>query len=390
MSSRRSFRVWAGVGAILWLSSIAAADDLKNESFTIQYDAQGIRSLKRTNDSHDTDYIQAGGSLGRLLIKFRNTANGDWRELREMSLQTAAGSSISYVLGTRERTLAEKSTPSAAVGVAGLRGLHDGLVPAPPSTGGRGGAGGGRGAGAPAPAFTGPTFSWSGSRGATQFVQYTFPDRQEVSKVEVFWTAPPQSWRVLYQDGGEWKPVAARNAAGVETNVFTALEFAPVTTMAMRIEATMAKDATVTVAEWRVGADARIVPSPDLSAQQTFALAGDTLDWTITLTNESGRPLEIGDLAVPFNFAERTGARGDIYTRKLLRHAYVSGHGSWIYWQRSNGEGPYLVMTPMGRTKFEFQDSNGTAAGLGGFTPYVHAKAAAAAAIAAGGSGASR
>jgi hypothetical protein len=386
MSSRRSFRVWAGVGAILWLSSIAAADDLKNESFTIQYDAQGIRSLKRTNDSHDTDYIQAGGSLGRLLIKFRNTANGDWRELREMSLQTAAGSSISYVLGTRERTLAEKSTPSAAVGVAGLRGLHDGLVPAPPSTGGRGGAGGGRGAGAPAPAFTGPTFSWSGSRGATQFVQYTFPDRQEVSKVEVFWTAPPQSWRVLYQDGGEWKPVAARGAAGVEPNVFTALEFAPVTTMAMRIEATMAKDATVTVAEWRVGADARIVPSPDLSAQQTFALAGDTLDWTITLTNESGRPLEIGDLAVPFNFAERTGARGDIYTRKLLRHAYVSGHGSWIYWQRSNGEGPYLVMTPMGRTKFEFQDSNGTAAGLGGFTPYVHAKAAAAAAIAAGGS----
>ena len=57
---------------------------------------------------------------------------------------------------------------------------------------------------------------------------------------------------------------------------------------------------------------------------------------------------------MPFNFAERTGARGDIYTRKLLRHSYVGGHGSWVYWQRSNGEGPYLVMTPSGATKFEY------------------------------------
>src|SRR5688572_32863230 len=105
------------VGAITAAVSPAAGDDLKNDAFTIQYDAQGIRSLKRTNDVHDTDYIQAGGSLGRLLIKFRNTANGDWRELREMVLQPgSSASSASYVFGTRERTLAEKSTLSAAVG----------------------------------------------------------------------------------------------------------------------------------------------------------------------------------------------------------------------------------------------------------------------------------
>ena len=139
-------------------ASAAAADDLKNESFTIQYDAQGIRSLKRSNDVHDTDYIQSGGSLGRLLIKFRNTANGDWRELREMVLQPGGStSSVSYVLGTRQRTLAEKSTPSAAVGVAGLRGLNDGQVPAVAPAGGRGGRGGGPGA-SPQP-FIGPTFT---------------------------------------------------------------------------------------------------------------------------------------------------------------------------------------------------------------------------------------
>ena len=74
---------------------------------------------------------------------------------------------------------------------------------------------------------------------------------------------------------------------------------------------------------------------------------------------------------MPFNFAERTGARGDIYTKKLLRHAFVGGHGSFVYWQRSNGEGPYLVMTPVGDTKFEYFDSSG-----GVFTPYIHAAAA--------------
>ena len=381
------WRVVAAVVTVVGASGSGAfADDLKNGTFTIQYDGQGIRSLKRTNDTHETDYIQAGGSLGRLLIKFRNTTNGDWRELRDLLLQPQTGPSqtVTYLLGTRQRALAEKSSPSAAVGVAGLRGLNDGLVPVTNAAGGRGGAG--RGGGAGAPPFSGPVFTWDGTRGPVQWVQYTFPDRNEISKVEVFWIQPPQSWRVLYQDGGEWKPVTAKGAYGATPNAFTSVEFAPVTTMAVRIEATMAKDASVTMAEWRVGADPTIVPSPDLRATETFALETDALTWTITLTNDSPRQLEIGDLAVPFNFAERAGARGDIYTRKLLRHSFVAGHGSWIYWQRSNGEGPYLVMTPMGDTKFEFQDTNGTAAGLAGFTPYVHAKAAAAGAMSDGGS----
>jgi hypothetical protein len=70
-----------------------------------------------------------------------------------------------------------------------------------------------------------------------------------------------------------------------------------------------------------------------------------------------------------------------------MRHALVAGHGSWVYWQRSNGEGPYLLMTPMGATKFEYFDSSGgmTSGGPGAYTPYIHAKAASAAAIAAGG-----
>jgi hypothetical protein len=196
----------------------------------------------------------------------------------------------------------------------------------------------------------------------------------------VFWTAAPQSWRLLYQDGGEWKAVAARGAYGRDVNVFSPVDFAPVKTMALRVEVTLSPAAPPALAEWRVGPDPALEPSRDLRVDETFTLRDDALEWTITLANGGDRSVEIGDLAVPFNFAERAGARGDIYTKKLLRHSLVAGHGSWVYWQRSNAVGPFLVMTPSGQTKFEYYDSSS-----GAFTPYVHAYAASAAAKAAGG-----
>ena len=44
----------------------------------------------------------------------------------------------------------------------------------------------------------------------------------------------------------------------------------------------------------------------DLKVTEQFKLNGEALDWTITLANESNEPLEIGDLAVPTYFSERT------------------------------------------------------------------------------------
>ena len=71
--TRRSLRVTAAAVLAFLGTHTAAADNLANQSFKIVYDAQGIRSLKRTNDVHDTDYIQANGALGRLLIRYRTT-----------------------------------------------------------------------------------------------------------------------------------------------------------------------------------------------------------------------------------------------------------------------------------------------------------------------------
>ena len=366
----------AVVAALLTPSAAATAQDLTNEAFQIQYDDSGIRSLRRANDVHDTDYIAANGRLGPLLVRYRTTRHGDWIELRQI-LKTAEqqGRSVTYTMGVREPSLASRASGSAATGAAGIRGLNDGLVPVP--------AGGGRGGG-PGPAGTGapdvPLFSWAGSRGPTQWVQYVFPADQEIASAEVFWVRPPRSWRLIYQEAGEWKEVAARGPYGTAPNTAARIEFAPVKTMAMRIEATMEKDETVSIAEWRVGADPKIVVPDDLRVSETFTLEGDVLDWTLTLQNVGERAAEVGDLGVPLNLAERTGARGDIYTKKLLRHAFVGGHGSFVYWQRSNGVGPYLVMTPSGGTKFEYFESTG-----GAFTPYIHGEAARARSTAAGG-----
>jgi hypothetical protein len=367
-------------GSVVFLATFTAvsahAQQISNEAFQVQYDESGIRSLRRTNDVHDTDYIAQNGRLGRVLVRYRTAVNGDWRELREMLLTNQQAGSVTYTLGARLPALASRASAQAQTGAGGLRGLNDGLVPTPRTVGG----GRGGGAGVPAAPFAGPLFTWSGSRGATQWVQYTFPDDQEIGTAEVFWVQPPQSWRLLYQDGGEWKEVAARGAYGVQPDAFSAVEFAPVKTMAMRIEARLAPEATVSIAEWRVGDDPGIAPPQDLSVSETFTTSGELLDWTLTLRNPGTRIVEIGDLAVPLNFAERAGARGDIYTRKLLRHSYVGGHASFVAWQRSNGVGPFLVMTPLDRTGFEFYDSS-----AGAFTPYLHAKAAKAAAEAAGG-----
>src|SRR3954471_16206295 len=396
MVAPRFLRMQGMAMAMLAVAAAASGDDWSNRSFQLQYDANGVTSLKRTGDVADTDYIAAGGALGRLIVRYRTTANGDWKELRELMLArraTATSSELVYTLGAPLPTLESRASGSAVQGVAGIRGLNDGVVPRASGAGGRGGGPG------PAPGLAPdiPIFTWTPSRpspalgtgGATQWVQYTFPTDETIGRTQVFWTVAPQSWRLLYQDRGEWKEVAPPSTTlgagklsyGREVNTFTTVEFEPVKTMALRIEVTLPPQGPPpAVAEWRVGAEPGLATPADLHVTETFALNNDTVDWTVVLANQGSRSVEIGDLAVPFSFAERAGARGDIYTKKLLRHSLVNGHGSWVYWQRSNAVGPYLVMTPKGAAKFEYYDSSG-----GVFTPYVHAQAASAAAKAAGG-----
>jgi DUF1680 family protein len=78
--------------------------------------------------------------------------------------------------------------------------------------------------------------------GEPAWVEYEFKKPVTISTTEVYFADDrrfcrlPTSWRLLYKDGDQWKPVAARGAYSVDKDAFNRVGFAPVTTIAVRIE----------------------------------------------------------------------------------------------------------------------------------------------------------
>lgn len=95
----------------------------------------------------------------------------------------------------------------------------------------------------------------------------------------------------------------------------------------------------------------------DFRLEEQFSLEGDCLLWTLRFRNETGHPLELGDVAIPLpmnrDFVKDNRAN---YTRCVAKHSFIAGHGSFIFWERPNGIGPYLVMTPLAGTKLEYYE----------------------------------
>ncbi len=362
----------AGVVALLILwPGLAVSQTLTNNAFDIRYGAGGITSLKRANDKYDTEYLSPGGFLGNVVIQYRTSTNGGWTPAREVGPAASAdGNTINFSIGTLLPTLPQLSTVSASANGTNANSLSDSEYPPLTTPGGRGigGARGARAAGGRGRGFFGPpvspAFTWPGERGNTQWVQYTFPNAQEISTIQVYWETEdntnsavrvPASWRVQYQQGSSWSDVQAITPYGVEPGVFNRVDFAPVKTTALRLEVKMAPDAEVDINEWRVGPERIVGPLKELTADESFKLNGDVLEWTLKIANQSTQPVEIGDLALPMNMAEGTPqGRGQIYTQKLIRHSFIGGNGSWVYWQRANAEGPFLVMVPQGSAKIEY------------------------------------
>ena len=86
-----------------------------------------------------------------------------------------------------------------------------------------------------------------------------------------------------------------------------------------------------------------------------LAPQNSVLRWSIGLRNLSSDPIEIGDVALPLPMHATSGGRG---TKEIpvLKHHFVSGHGSFLFWMRSNSVGPLLVMTPERETHLEYWD----------------------------------
>jgi len=95
-------------------------------------------------------------------------------------------------------------------------------------------------------------------------------------------------------------------------------------------------------------------------AVETYRTDGRVLDWTIALESTAGRPVEVGDLAVSIPAAGPYGEDpAQIFERGFLRHQFVSGAGSFVYFVRASGAPPYLLVTVRPGTKLEYWAGSG-------------------------------
>jgi hypothetical protein len=105
-----------------------------------------------------------------------------------------------------------------------------------------------------------PRFTWWDHRGTTEWVQYEFPQSKVISSVEVYWFDDtgkgecriPKTWRLLYQDAGEWKPVPGTAVAGATRDQFNSMSFPSLRTRELRIEADLQPGFSGGILEWRV------------------------------------------------------------------------------------------------------------------------------------------
>ncbi|MCC6675814.1 MAG: glycoside hydrolase family 127 protein [Phycisphaerales bacterium] len=105
-----------------------------------------------------------------------------------------------------------------------------------------------------------PRLTWWNHQGTTEWAQYEFDAPRTVSGVEVYWfddtgrglCRAPKAWRVMYREGGEWKPVEAAGPGGVEKDRYNAVKFKPVKTDGLRLEVDLQPQYSGGILEWKV------------------------------------------------------------------------------------------------------------------------------------------
>jgi hypothetical protein len=91
-------------------------------------------------------------------------------------------------------------------------------------------------------------------------VQYDFDAPRSFKSSAVYWfddsgfgnCRVPKSWRLIYKEGDAWKSVEATGTYGLERDKMNAVEFAPVKTSAIRLEAELQPDFSAGILEWKV------------------------------------------------------------------------------------------------------------------------------------------
>jgi len=103
---------------------------------------------------------------------------------------------------------------------------------------------------------------WPAGTATSGWIEYAFDKPATVSESELYWfdDAPrggvrvPASWRILYKDGADWKPLANSGAGAwaVDKDRYNKVSFKPVSTSALRLEVNFQPNVAAGVQRWRV------------------------------------------------------------------------------------------------------------------------------------------
>ncbi|MDW7695998.1 glycoside hydrolase family 127 protein [Flammeovirgaceae bacterium SG7u.111] len=104
-------------------------------------------------------------------------------------------------------------------------------------------------------------FFWWLKNGTEEWVKYEFEKPVTISSSEVYWldyehydytAKQPKAWELQYLKGNEWIPVKNKNAYGTALNQFNEVIFEPMTTTAIRLNATLQDSVSAGILEWRL------------------------------------------------------------------------------------------------------------------------------------------
>jgi hypothetical protein len=89
----------------------------------------------------------------------------------------------------------------------------------------------------------------------------------------------------------------------------------------------------------------------DLLVDSRFKPNGGRLFWRVWLRNLSSSSLEIGGLSMPLPMRTKFDEKSK---SGVLKHSFISGAGSFMFWMRPDSVGPFLTMTPLRGTSLEY------------------------------------
>ncbi len=114
-----------------------------------------------------------------------------------------------------------------------------------------------------------PRFTWWSHRGGKEWVEYRFAAPRSVAGVSVYWfddqphggsCRTPESWRLCYRNGDQWKPVEKPSAYGTAGNRYNHVSFVPVISTGLRIEVQLKEDYSGGILEWKLEPEMAAAP----------------------------------------------------------------------------------------------------------------------------------